>query len=182
MVVYDTDTNSGQYADVEGVLFDVLQGGSTSSFCFGDGSGTACPCGNSGTSGHGCANSVNSAGALLTATGTPSSLNDSIVLHASGMPATSNCTFFQGTAVNASSIFGDGLRCAGGTVIRLGTVTNASGGSQYPGPTNQPISFQGADSAGDVRDYQIWYRNADPTFCTVSTFNLTNGYEVTWVP
>src|SRR5262249_20623546 len=38
-------------------------------FCFGDGSGAACPCSNSGTICHGCANSKNAAGALLTVTG-----------------------------------------------------------------------------------------------------------------
>ena len=32
-----------------------------------------------------------------------------------------------------------------------------------------------------VRNYQAWYRNA-AVFCSVSTFNLTNGYSVTWAP
>jgi hypothetical protein len=32
-----------------------------------------------------------------------------------------------------------------------------------------------------VRSYQAWYRNA-AAFCTPSTFNLTNGYSVTWAP
>jgi hypothetical protein len=27
--------------------------------------------------------------------------------------------------------------------------------------------------------YQLWYRNA-AAFCTPSTFNLTNGLDVTW--
>jgi hypothetical protein len=35
---------------------------------------------------------------------------------------------------------------------------------------------------GCIRTYQCWYRNADPLFCTASTFNLTNGVEVTWIP
>jgi hypothetical protein len=29
--------------------------------------------------------------------------------------------------------------------------------------------------------YQIWYRNA-AAFCTASTFNLSNGTQVTWAP
>jgi hypothetical protein len=33
-----------------------------------------------------------------------------------------------------------------------------------------------------VRVYQCWYRNADPVFCTVATFNLTNAVQVTWTP
>jgi hypothetical protein len=32
-----------------------------------------------------------------------------------------------------------------------------------------------------LRTYQLWYRNA-AVFCTTSTFNLTNGIEVSWVP
>jgi hypothetical protein len=39
--------------------------GRSASSAPGDGSGTACPCGNNGSSGHGCASSVNAAGALL---------------------------------------------------------------------------------------------------------------------
>jgi hypothetical protein len=27
----------------------------------------------------------------------------------------------------------------------------------------------------------VWYRNA-ASFCTVDTFNLSNGVSVTWVP
>jgi hypothetical protein len=36
-------------------------------------------------------------------------------------------------------------------------------------------------TAGSVRNYQVWYRNA-AAFCTPSTFNLTNGLSVTWQP
>jgi hypothetical protein len=32
-----------------------------------------------------------------------------------------------------------------------------------------------------VRTYQAWYRNA-AVFCTASTFNLSNGYSITWTP
>jgi hypothetical protein len=73
------------------------------------------------------------------------------------------------------------LRCAGGTVIRLGTETNAGGASQYPGAGDAAISVQGVNAAGSVRTYQVWYRNA-ASFCTNATFNLTNGIEVAWVP
>jgi hypothetical protein len=40
---------------------------------------------------------------------------------------------------------------------------------------------KGAVSAGTVRDYQVWDRNS-ALFCTPSTFNLTNGSGVTWMP
>jgi hypothetical protein len=153
------------------------------SFCSGDGSGTACPCGNSGAAGNGCASSVNASGGHLAGTGSASIAGDTFTLTGSGLP-NSSALYFQGTmqiAGGAGSVFGDGLRCAGGTVIRLGTKTNVSGTSSYPSGTDTPISIKGANSAGAVRDYQCWYRNA-AAFCTASTFNLTNGIAVTWTP
>ncbi len=153
------------------------------SYCFGDGTGTACPCGNSGASGNGCASSVNASGANLAATGSASIGADSFTLQGSGMP-NSSVLYFQGTNQQAGGLgvtFGDGLRCAGGTIIRLLTKTNVGGASQYPGVGEIPISIRGANVAGNVRTYQAWYRNA-ADFCTPSTFNLTNGVQVTWVP
>jgi hypothetical protein len=68
--------------------------------------------------------------------------------------------------------------------VRLGTRTNdGTGASGYGGPLGDtPISVRGQIPAGGgVRDYQGWYRNA-AAFCTSSTFNLSNGIEVTWGP
>jgi hypothetical protein len=152
-------------------------------FCFGDGSGTACPCGNSGAPGNGCAHSLNANGANLAGSGNASISSDSFVLSGSGMPD-SSALYFQGTAqINGGlgTAFGDGLRCAGGSVIRLGTKTNAGGASQYPTGADPTIAVKGMNAAGDVRMYQVWYRNA-AAFCTASTFNLTNGLQVTWSP
>ena len=101
-----------------------------------------------------------------------------------GMPS-SSALYFQGTlriAGGAGVAFGDGLRCVAGSIIRLGTKTNVGGVSQYPAGADALISVKGMNAAGNVRDYQCWYRNADPTFCTLSTFNLTNGVETTWQP
>jgi len=159
--------------------------GAISAFCFGDGSGTACPCGNSGTTGRGCANSVASSGALLQATGNPSVVADTLVLLGSSMP-NSSALYFQGTTElngGLGTVFGDGLRCAGGTVIRLRTKLNIGGASRFPEPGDPSISSVGLiPASGGVRTYQCWYRNADPTFCTSSTFNLSNGVQVSWIP
>ncbi|MCY2959295.1 MAG: PQQ-binding-like beta-propeller repeat protein [Planctomycetota bacterium] len=149
-----------------------------SSFCFGDGSGTACPCGNNGAVGNGCANSVNAAGARLAASGAASLSNDTLLLAGTGMP-NSSALYFQGTT-QVSSAFGDGLRCAGGSVVRLATKPNAAGASQYPAPGDPTISVRGlVPSSGSQRTYQVWYRNA-AAFCTASTFNLSNGVAITW--
>jgi hypothetical protein len=152
-------------------------------FCAGDGSGTACPCGNSGALGHGCANSVNAAGAQLNAVGVPSISNDSVLLHAAGMP-NSSVLFFQGTAQadgGAGTMFGDGKRCAGGSIVRLGAKTNVSGTSSYPEAGDLSVSQRGLVTAPGSRTYQAWYRNA-ATFCTGATFNLSNGIEFLWGP
>jgi hypothetical protein len=152
-------------------------------YCFGDGAGLACPCGNSGATGNGCANSVNALGGNLTGTGNASIGADTFVLLGSGMP-NSSALYFQGSATLGGGngiVFGDGLRCVGGTVIRLGTKNNTSGGSQYPVAGDPSVSVRGLCAAGDFRTYQCWYRNA-AAFCTASTFNLTNGISVTWVP
>jgi hypothetical protein len=177
--------NGSCYADCQfGFGFEsyVLSSSSTS-YCSGDGTGTACPCGNAGASGNGCGSSINGSGAHLSSSGAASIANDTLVIAGSGMP-NSSALYFQGTqrtAGGAGAVFGDGLRCASGTVTRLGTKTNASGSSSYPSAGDASISIKGANIAGAVRDYQCWYRNA-AAFCTPSTFNLTNGVEVTWTP
>lgn len=146
-------------------------------FCSGDGTGTACPCGNNGASGNGCASSVNASGAHLAGAGFASLSNDSLVLNGSGMPD-SFCLFFQGTT-QVDNVFGDGKRCAGGSVVRLGTKVNAGGASHYPAAADPRVSVKGGVTAPGTRTYQTWYRNA-AAFCTPSTFNLTNGLLVTW--
>ena len=165
------------------VLFSNACGPSSTGtpFCFGDGTGTACPCGNSGTTGRGCANSIVAAGALLSATGTSSISADTIVLAGTGMP-NSSVLYFQGTTQQnggLGSVFGDGLRCAGGVVIRLGTKVNTSNSSQYPTGSDPLVHVRGAVTVPGTRTYQTWYRNA-AAFCTPAAFNLSNGLQLTW--
>jgi hypothetical protein len=76
------------------------------------------------------------------------------------------------------------LRCATGTVLRLGIATNANGASTFPPPGPLRISVLGQipASGGVTRYYQGWYRDQNPNFCTASRFNLTNGLAVPWLP
>ena len=152
-------------------------------FCFGDGSGTACPCGNAGAADSGCGNSANAAGGKLEAQGTSSISADTLVLIGSGMPNGTALYFQGGMRIHGGTgaLFGDGLRCVGGMVVRMGAKTNSGGSSSYPAAGDPAISVKGADSAGLVRYYQCWYRDATP-FCTTTTFNLTNALQVTWTP
>src|SRR6185503_2713791 len=107
-------------------------GAAATPFCSGDGTATACPCGNAGAPGYGCGNSINTTGAVLWAHGSASIGSDSLVLESSGTADTAQL-FFQGTtqfAGGAGAVFGDGLRCVGGSITRLRTV-QASGGQAH---------------------------------------------------
>lgn len=157
----------------------------SATFCYGSVAG--CPCGNVGLAKHGCEHSFGFGGGLLNAQGRASVANDSLALVAGGLPPNASTLFFQGDAQiagGAGQIFGDGLRCAGGNVLRLGTRGAVNGyvgyGAGHVGDV--PISIRGAiPVSGATRYYQGWYRNA-ASFCTPSTFNLTNGVRVTWTP
>ncbi len=155
-------------------------------FCSGDGVAphSACPCNNdSGTiDAVGCLSSLG-IGGKLRASGVASLAADTALLQGTQMPS-STCLYFQGTTqTNGGNgfTFGDGLRCAGGTIIRLGATTNVAGSSSYPFGAAQPIHIRGAITVPGVRTYQGWYRNA-ASFCTPFTFNLTNGLEISWAP
>ena len=150
-------------------------------YCFCDGSGPPAPCGNTGSPGSGCANSSNPLGAFLTAQGSASVGSDDLELVTTGARSSQPGLYFS--ALNATNggqgfAFGDGLRCAGGGVVRLGTVVSDPEGDSSSGTG---IAAATGASAGDVRRFQFWFR--DPGFaCTGEQFNLTNGLEVVWIP
>jgi len=160
-------------------------------FCFGDGTGLTCPttpgCVGGpffGIAGNGCGNSLfPTVGTNLAGTGSASISNDTVSLVATNTP-NSSVLFFQGTVqagtpAGNGTAFGDGKRCAGGTVIRLGTKTAAGNTTSYPQGGDLSVSVRGNVLAPGIRTYQAWYRNA-AAFCTASTFNLSNGYQITW--
>src|SRR6185295_15802199 len=89
----------------------------TSAFCFGDGTGGTCPCGNTGATGKGCDNSIATGGAQCSASGTTSP--DTIVLTATGELPSALTVFLQGDALTSPVTYGDGLRCFGGSLKRL---------------------------------------------------------------
>ncbi len=152
-------------------------------FCDGDQPNSPCPCGNGSTANQytGCRSSLG-VGGQLRGTGTPSIAGDTLVLSANQLPASATMLFFQGTQRQAAgTVLGDGLRCAGGVVTRLGVKQAASGAASFPGAGDPSIHAQGSVNAADTRYYQVWYRNS-AAFCTPATFNLTNGWEVRWIP
>ncbi|MBL8858540.1 MAG: hypothetical protein JNL28_08560 [Planctomycetes bacterium] len=148
--------------------------------CFGDGTGTACPCANTGAAGHGCGSSVVANGGLLTGSGLPKVGSDSLLLTATDVPNGPGL-YFQGAAPIVGGLsFGDGLLCVTGSIIRLGVVFAAANTSQYPNLGDPGIAVSGFNNPSDVREYQLWYRDADLGFCTPANFNLTNAVSVIW--
>jgi hypothetical protein len=153
-------------------------------YCAGDGSATACPCGNASLPGSnaGCLNSGGRAGALR-ATGSTSLSSDTLRLFGTGM-TNSAVLYFQGTSATnggTGAVFGDGLRCVGGTIVRLDVAQNVLGASTSPGAGDPPLRVLGQITAPGARYYQAWYRDAQ-SFCTPFTYNLTNGLKVVWRP
>lgn len=151
--------------------------------CLGDGSGAACPCGNFGAPARGCANSLSPLGARLESSGIAQVANDSVSLVCTLMPAGVACTYFQGSVLTPPQPFGDGLRCAGGQVVRLATMNSSLlGFSLLPASSDAPVSVLGAvPPVGGERIYQVSYRNS-ATFCTPATFNASNGRRIVWAP
>ena len=158
--------------------------------CFGDGTGTACPCGNNGLAGHGCENSSSTGGARLAASGSPSLSSDTLVLTSSG-GRESLCVFLQGSALIAPVIYGDGLRCVGGTLKRIFNVEVASGGvatapqGSHPSITVRSAALGDPIPMGATRHYQTYYRDGNLAFCSNppgNTWNVSNALSAIWSP
>jgi len=181
-----TVTNpDGQSSTSASGVFSVSLGTPGVAYCFGDASlPTPCPCANFGGTGRGCANSANAAGAVLGTTGTTSP--DTVVLSASGERPTALNVFFQGNANNLAGIaYGDGVRCGGGTLVRLYSKNAVGGAASAPQGAELSITAQSAAKGdpiapGSTRYYFNAYRDPVIGFCPPNTFNATNGVQITW--
>ncbi len=147
-------------------------------YCFG--TAAQCPCGNAGGYQAGCGNS-NGIGGSLVAGGSGSLLADDLTLSARELMILQPALLFAGTNAPNAGLgvpFGDGLRCAGGVVRRLGVRTSSMFGNANWGPA---LLSQGAFAAGATARFQVWYRDPSGSPCGAG-FNLTNGMAVTVAP
>jgi Tol biopolymer transport system component len=154
----------------------------------------SCPCGNAPSgSGRGCDNSAATGGASLAATGGTFVSSDSLVFTTTGEKPTATSVVLQGTASLASgALYGQGVRCVGGTLKRLYTKTAYAGSITAPEfiyTTDLTVSARSAQvgnpiSPGQSRWYLVFYR--DPTVLggcpSSSTFNATQTGLVSWAP
>jgi hypothetical protein len=98
--------------------------------------------------------------------------------------------FFQQTSIGlpTPSVFGDGVLCTTGIAKRLATRRSSGGSASYPGVGDPSLSGRSAQlgdtlQSGDVRYYQVVYRDPNPSFCprpAGSTFNVTNAVQIVW--
>jgi hypothetical protein len=63
----------------------------------------------------------------------------------------------------------------------MGVKFAVGGSSELPERQSAISVVGGVPSIGGNRYYQVWYRDS-AAFCTPSTFNLTNGLQVVWMP
>jgi hypothetical protein len=193
--VWDSDAAGGT------ILAGTYDKSPFTSFCFpapGNfwDSAAACPCGNPPSSvGRGCNNSAGTGGALLTSTGVASLSGDTVMFTSSGEKPSAFSLFAQGTTpLFGGVIFGQGIRCVGGTLKRLYT-HSASGGVVSGGfgvGSDLQVHVRSASppgpidviNAGEARYYFVYYR--DPTVLggcpATATFNATQSGSLVWYP
>jgi hypothetical protein len=157
-------------------------------FCLGDAGARSvpCPCGNNGASGRGCDNSASTGGAMLTVRSPIDP--DRVVLITTGERPSAQSIFVQGNSVLGDAVvFGDGVRCIGGALKRIGVKTAVAGAASYPGPGDPSIRARSAAlgdpiSPGTYRYYQVYYHDPSPAFCNAprATFNVSNAVIVAW--
>jgi hypothetical protein len=151
----------------------------------------ACPCSNAPSGpGRGCDNSFATGGAILSASGVAYLALDSLVFTTSDEKPTATSIVMQGSTPAANGlVFGQGVRCVGGTLKRLYTKTAAGGSITAPdfGAGDPTISARSATlgdtiQAGESRWYLVYYR--DPTVLggcpAASTFNATQTGRIDW--
>ena len=156
-------------------------------FCFGDGTGTACPCSNDSSQDHGggCAH-ANGDGAILAASGNPSIANNTLQFGlSSGRPNSFTVLVSgddrlptMGSIGNGVASF-DGLDCVTGTTRRHGSrliAADGFGSGWTPGTIGNFNSF----TAGQTRHFFALYRTGSTESCATG-LNSSNGVSVAFV-
>lgn len=156
--------------------------------CFGDGTGTACPCGNDDAQNpsHGGCLNQNGTGARLSVRGSRSLSEDNLLFDVEGAnPLTfgvllSGDNLLGGGLGVLGSPLANGLRCIGGAATRHGSRSlNAEGANENSWNANLQLN---GFAAGQTRHFQARYR-ADPLLgpCGFDQ-NTSQAISVTFCP
>ncbi len=177
------DISSGSSADLNLDCIPDECVGSGVAYCFGDGSGSLCPCLANGSANEGCANSSGIGGATLGASGNPSIAGDTFQLQVLGVPGNKPGLILRGAnQLNGGfgNPFGDGLLCVAGQTARSQVQVTSAGATTFTNFQGQPFG-QSSYGVGVPTNYQLWYRDA-ANACSGAGFNFTNAWAVTWLP
>src|SRR5262249_36866861 len=140
-------------------------------------------------------------GAQISGAGNPSLAADatdpgSVTLTGSSMFSGTSCIFLQGDALVATGApFFAGVRCVGGSLIRLYVKTGLQPSGSMTAPVAGDLSISNRSiaqvpsqpiSAGQTRYYQVYYRDPAPNpggSCPpVNGANITNALSIVWSP
>ncbi|MBK7645081.1 MAG: PD40 domain-containing protein [Planctomycetes bacterium] len=189
-----SDIVPGDTNNLEDVFIRDLRATGFTSLCSpGQGNVIACPCGNPPSGpGRGCDNSSSTGGAILSATGTAYLSQDTLVFTSTNEKPNATSLLLQGTTVlPTGAAFGQGVRCAGGTLKRLYVKTAVGGAITAPDlpAGDASVSARSAQlgvpiDCGVPHAYFVYYR--DPIVlgnCPASsTFNTTQTGSIQWWP
>jgi hypothetical protein len=148
------------------------------SFCDdADGSLASCPCA-AGTPESGCDIAQGTGGVALDVVAQETSPINRATLSGTGFPSmgTPASIVIRAGALDTAApvVFGDGLRCVGTPIVRLGAAF-ATGG------TSTHTFGHGAMAGTGDNVYQLWFRNTPISYCDpAAAFNLSNGRTLAW--
>jgi hypothetical protein len=151
----------------------------------------SCPCSNPPSGpGRGCENSAATGGAMLAGSGSTSLSSDSLAFTTTWEKSTAASILLQGTSALAGGVvYGQGVRCVGGSLKRLYTKSAVAGSITAPdfASGDQQVSVR-SEARGDPillgqsRWYLVFYR--DPVVlggCPASSsFNATQTGRIDW--
>lgn len=148
------------------------------SFCDAtDGSLASCPCA-AGAPDSGCDIAQGTGGVRLDVVAQTTSPDNRATLSGTGYPAMASPTaiVIRSSTLDGSTpvTFGDGLRCIGLPLVRLGA-SFAGGG------TSMHTFGHGTMAPAGANQYQLWFRNTPISYCDpAAAFNLSNGRTIIW--
>jgi len=118
------------------------------------------------------------AAALMSATGSNSVVANDLALSARPLPPNVFGIFFFSTTATQIP-FGNGVRCVGGTLIRLPLGTSTPSGELDIAIDNTLPPAAPHLTAGSTWNFQAYFRDAA---AGGSNFNLSDGYRITFQP
>ena len=108
---------------------------------------------------------------------TSSSSSDDLGFDGSQFPTGKPCLLFSGD-LQVNLLFGDGIRCVGGAIKRLGVRISDGSGLVSWSPS---LAAEGGWGSGDTRYFQIWFRDPVAGPCG-GGFNVSSSLQVDFTP